>query len=225
MAASTITEPPIEVQLIADFACPWCYLGLARFERARAMRPERAIELVWRPFFLNPGLPPDGMDRTAYLRAKFGAEAGRVYGRIAESGRADGIRFAFERMRRTPNTLQAHRLALHAAEHGRGEAMIEALFRALFEDGRDIGADDQLAELGQAVGLERDATTEFLAGDALAADVVALHQRAEKLGVRGVPVFVVDREQVISGAQPPEALVGLFDLAHTGATTSTTATV
>jgi len=124
-------------------------------------------------------------------------------------------------MRRTPNTLQAHRLALHAAEHGRGEAMIEALFRALFEDGRDIGADDQLAELGQAVGLERDATTEFLAGDALAADVVALHQRAEKLGVRGVPVFVVDREQVISGAQPPEALVGLFDLTHT----STTATV
>jgi len=213
MAAPT-AERSIEVQLIADFACPWCYLGLARFERARAMRPERAIELVWRPFFLNPNLPSDGMDRATYLRAKFGAEAGRVYARIAESGRADGIRFAFDRMRRTPNTLQAHRLALHAAAQGRGEAMIEMLFRALFEDGRDIGAKDELVELGQAVGLDRDATAEFLAGDVLAADVVSVHQRAEQLGLRGVPVFVVDREQVISGAQPPEALVGLFDLAH-----------
>ena len=99
--------------------------------------------------------------------------------------------------------------------------MIETLFRALFEDGRDIGAKDELAELGQAVGLDRDATAEFSGGGCvLAADVVSVHQRAEQLGVRGVPVFVVDREQVISGAQPPEALVGLFDLAHSGATTT-----
>jgi predicted DsbA family dithiol-disulfide isomerase len=219
-AASPSQRAPIEVELIADLACPWCYLGLARLDRARAARPHLPVRLRWRPFLLNPQLPPEGMDRSTYLRIKFGGEAAaqRVYQRIAAAGRADGVAFAFERMARTPNTVLAQRLLLHAEEQGLGEPVMRALFRALFEEGRDLGDPAQLLELGAAAGLDRAALEAFLAGDARAAEVVASHRRAERLGVQGVPVFLVAGRHIIAGAQPPEVLTGLLDLAaQTGA--------
>ena len=212
----TASQPPIEVGLIADLACPWCYLGLVRLDRARAMRPDQPVRLRWWPFFLNPHMPPEGMDRQAYLRAKFGrdANAQSVYARIRESGRADGVEFAFERMPRTPNTLLAHRLILLAERQGLAEPMIRSLFQALFLDGRDIGDLDQLIGLAAATGLDPDAVARHLASAEGESEVVAGHQQAERLGVRGVPVFVVDHEQAIAGAQPPEVLAGLLDVAH-----------
>jgi predicted DsbA family dithiol-disulfide isomerase len=211
----TATRPPLEVGLIADLACPWCHLGLVRLDRARALRPQLPVRLRWWPFFLNPQLPPEGIDRQTYLRAKFGGDAAAkgVYERIVASGRADGVAFAFERMTRTPNTLLAHRLILLADEHGRAEAAIRALFQALFLEGRDIGDPGELAEIAAAAGLDRSEVLSFLAGDRLRSQVVASHRRAERLGVRGVPVFVFDDEHVVSGAQPPEVLVRLLDLA------------
>ncbi len=206
---------PIEVGLIADLACPWCYLGLVRLDRARALRPALAVRLRWWPFFLNPQMPPEGMDRQAYLRAKFGGDANArsIYARICEAGRADGIDFAFERMPRTPNTVLAQRLILLAEQEGLGDAMIRTLFQALFIDGRDVGQPDQLIELAAAVGLDPEAVARYLASEQGASEVVAAHRQAEGLGVRGVPVFVVDHEHAIAGAQPPEALAGLLDLA------------
>lgn len=208
-------QSPIEVDLIADLACPWCYIGLVRLDRARAMRPDAPVRLRWWPFLLNPSLPPEGMDRSAYLRAKFGGDeaARQVYRRIVESAQGDGIAFAFERMQRTPNTILAQRLILLAEQRERGEDLIRALFRALFEQGRDIGHRATLLELAEKAGLERAAAAAFLRDNAQANEVVLAHQRAERLGVRGVPVFVVDREQAIAGAQPPEVLAGLLDVA------------
>ncbi|MGH6913363.1 MAG: DsbA family oxidoreductase [Geminicoccales bacterium] len=208
-------QAPIDVDLIADLACPWCYLGLVRLDRARAMRPDRPVRLRWWPFLLNPQLPPEGMDRAAYLRTKFGGDASarQIYQRIVESAREDGLELAFERMTRTPNTVLAQRLILFAEQHGRAEALIRVLFRALFQEGRDIGDPETLQELAESAGLDRAETGRLLGGQALAKDVVVAHQRAERLGVRGVPVFVVDREQAISGAQPPEVLAGLIDVA------------
>jgi predicted DsbA family dithiol-disulfide isomerase len=210
-----IDVAPIEVELIADLACPWCYLGLVRLDRARAARPQLPVRLRWRPFLLNPHLPPEGMDRRAYLRAKFGgaAAAQRVYQRIQESGRADGVDFAFDRIRRTPNTVLAQRLLLYAEEHGLGDPMMRALFRALFEEGRDLGDPGELLELGVAVGLHRESLEAFLASDDRADEIVTSHRWAERLGVQGVPVFLVDRSHIIAGAQPPEVLTGLLDLA------------
>jgi predicted DsbA family dithiol-disulfide isomerase len=207
--------PPIDVDLIADLACPWCYIGLARLDRARAMRPNWPIRLRWWPFLLNPSLPPEGMDRSAYLRAKFGGDeaARQVYRRIVESAQGDGIAFAFERMKRTPNTILAQRLILLAEQQDRGEDLIRVLFRALFEQGRDIGHLETLLELAATAGLERAAAEAFLRSQEQAKEIVTAHQRAERLGVRGVPVFVVDREQAIAGAQPPEVLAGLLDVA------------
>jgi predicted DsbA family dithiol-disulfide isomerase len=208
-------QPPIDVDLIADLACPWCYIGLARLDRARAMRPDWPVRLRWWPFLLNPSLPPEGMDRAAYLRAKFGGDeaARQVYRRIVESAQGDGIAFAFERMKRTPNTILAQRLILLAEQQDRGEDLIRVLFRALFEQGRDIGHLETLLELGATAGLERAAAEAFLRSQEQAKEIVTAHQRAERLGVRGVPVFVVDREQAIAGAQPPEVLAGLLDVA------------
>jgi predicted DsbA family dithiol-disulfide isomerase len=206
-------EAPIEIDFVADLACPWCYLGLVRLDRARAMRPDRPVRVRWRPFFLNPGMPQDGMDRAAYLRRKFGGDARDVYRRIEDSGRADGVTFAFERMPRTPNTLLAHRLILFAEEQSKADAVIRALFRALFQDGRDVGRPEVLAAIAGEAGLDQAEVSEFLKDDRLAPEVHAAHEQAERIGIRGVPVFIVDREHAITGAQPPEVLAGLIDVA------------
>ncbi|MGH6903377.1 MAG: DsbA family oxidoreductase, partial [Geminicoccaceae bacterium] len=187
-------EAPIEIDFVADLACPWCYLGLVRLERARAMRPDRPVRVRWRPFFLNPGMPPEGMDRATYVRRKFGGDAQGVYRRIEDSGRADGVTFAFERMPRTPNTQLAHRLILLAEEQGKADVVIRALFRALFEDGRDVGRADVLVEVAKEAGLDPAEVGAFLEGARFAPEVQAAHERAERIGIRGVPVFIVDQE-------------------------------
>jgi predicted DsbA family dithiol-disulfide isomerase len=204
---------PIEIDLVADLACPWCFLGLLRLDRARALRPDFPVRVRWRPFLLNPQLPQDGMDRAAYVRRKFGGDANEVYRRIEESGRADGVAFAFERMPRTPNTTRAHRLILFAEEHGAADAVVRALFRALFQEGRDVGRPEVLAAVAEEAGLDRDEVVELLSGDRLAREVEAAHQHAERVGIRGVPVFIVDRKHAITGAQPPEVLADLLDVA------------
>ena len=215
-------QAPIEVDFVADLACPWCYLGLVRLDRARAMRPDRPVRVRWRPFFLNPGMPPEGMDRATYVRRKFGGDARDVYRRIEDAGRADGVAFAFERMPRTPNTLLAHRLILLAEEQGKADAVIRALFRAFFQEGGDVGRAEALVEVAEGAGLDPAEVSEFLRGDRFAREVHAAHKQAERIGIRGVPVFIVDREHAITGAQPPEVLAGLLDVA--GATRHPAAT-
>jgi predicted DsbA family dithiol-disulfide isomerase len=177
------------------------------------MRPDFPVRVRWRPFLLNPQLPPDGMDRAAYVRRKFGGNATAVYRRVEESGGADGVTFAFDRMPRTPNTTRAHRLILFAEERGAADAMIRALFRALFQEGRDVGRSEVLATLAEQAGLDPDEVGDFLAGDHLAREVAAAHKQAERAGIRGVPVFIVDHEHAITGAQPPEVLADLLDVA------------
>ena len=205
----------VTVEMIADLACPWCYLGLIRLDKARALRPRLEVELRWWPYMLNPQLPKDGMDRRTYLRAKFGgdAEAGRIYERIVDAGRDEGMAFAFDKIKRTPNTVAAQRLILLAQDRGQADPMIRTLFKAFFEDGVDIGNIDALHALGEAAGLPRDDIEKLFAGDAHSADIIRGHQRAQMMGVQGVPVYIVDREHVIAGAQAPEVLAGLLDVA------------
>ncbi|MGI9420424.1 MAG: DsbA family oxidoreductase [Geminicoccaceae bacterium] len=210
-------EGPIQVEMIADLACPWCYLGLVRLDKARALRPAHDVDLRWWPFMLNPQLPKEGMDRRTYLRAKFGGDtsADEIYERIEEAGRQEGMAFAFDKIRRTPNTVAAQRLILLAQDHGLGEAMIRQLFKGFFEDGIDIGNAEALGGLGEEVGIARANIDAFLSGDTHSADIIRGHQRAQMMGVQGVPVYVVARQHVISGAQAPEVLAGLLDVAGT----------
>ncbi|MGI9508113.1 MAG: DsbA family oxidoreductase [Geminicoccaceae bacterium] len=209
----------IQVEMIADLACPWCYLGLVRLDKARAMRPALSVTLSWWPYMLNPQLPKDGMERRTYLRAKFGGDgnADKVYARIEAAGREEGMAFAFDRIKRTPNTVAAQRLILLAQDRDQGDAMIRTLFKAFFEDGIDIGDIGALIGLGEAAGMAREDIEALFAGDAHSADIIRGHQRAEMMGVQGVPVFIADREHVISGGQAPEVLAGLLDVASTKA--------
>ena len=155
------------------------------------------------------------MDRRTYLRAKFGGDgnANEIYARIKAAGHEEDLTLAFDKIQRTPNTVFAQRLILLAQEQDKGEAMITALFKAMFEEGLDIGHNDTLQGLAEAAGIRREDVLALQASDRFAADVVRGHQRAQMMGVQGVPVYVVDREHVITGAQAPEVLVGLFDVA------------
>ena len=213
MSEHPLETRPIDIDFVADLACPWCFLGLVRLDRARAMRPRWPVRVRWRPFFLNPHMPPEGMDRATYVRRKFGGNAKEVYQRIEDSGRADGVAFAFDRMPRTPNTTLAHRLILFAEEGGAADALIRALFRALFQEGREVSRPEVLAAVAEQAGFDREEVSAFLASERLKSEVIAAHQHAERVGIHGVPVFIVDRQHAITGAQPPEILADLLDVA------------
>ena len=215
MDAPALDQDTTTIDMIADLACPWCYLGLVRLDKARALRPALSVRLQWWPYLLNPQLPREGMDRQAYLRGKFGGDANakQVYARIEAAGHEEGLVFAFGKMRRTPNTVLAQRLVLLAQTLGNGEMMIKRLFKALFKEGHDIGQAQTLVELADEAGVTRKDCEALFASDRFNADIIRGHQRAQMMGVQGVPVYVVGNKNVIAGAQAPEVLAGLLDVA------------
>jgi predicted DsbA family dithiol-disulfide isomerase len=200
--------PPARVRLVADLACPWCYIAFARLRRLLHHGP---VELTWHPFLLNPYLPREGIPRAHYLERKFGslAQAQGAARRIALAGAQERIRFVFGAMTRQPNTAAAHALVLTAAGHGRLVEAATALFRAFFEEGADIGSDETLQYIAATIGLPPSAGLPM--AERLA-EVAAAHERAYALGINGVPVLVFGRDHLIAGAQPVEALEALLDL-------------
>lgn len=204
----------MHIDIFSDPICPWCFIGKRRLQRALESRPGLQPTIRWRAFQLNPAMPAGGMERQAYLAAKFGdaAEAGRLYGAIGQVGAAEGIDFRFDRIAVTPNTVDAHRLIRYAERHAAGDTVIDALFRAYFADGRDIGDIGVLADLAAEAGLERRSAAAFLATGEGVDAVRGEDMRARQLGIEGVPCFIVDRRYALSGAQEPEAFYSLFDM-------------
>ena len=216
-----ILAPPkarLLIEIVHDLICPWCYLGVRRLLRTMRRRPDMAFELIWRPFLLNPDMPRAGMARPDYVVRKFGGEdrARRLYATISETGRNEGVDFRFERIRRTPSSVDAHRLVRYAAGYGRADGLVEALFAAHFTDGCDIGDHAVLAAIATAWGMDRVAVRRFLASEAEAEGVHADNLRAHRLGINGVPCFVVDGMHAIAGAQEPEVIERLLDIASVG---------
>ena len=205
----------ITVDIVSDAICPWCFIGKRRFERALAQAPKDFEVLVgWRPYQLNPEMAPEGMDRKAYLAAKFGgdAKADRIYQSVREAGAAEGIDFNFAGMKRTPNTIDAHRLIGVAERAGMQDAVVEGLFRAYFLDGRDIGDADTLAEIGAAGGLDAKVVRDYLGGRDDVERVENEDGMARRMGIQGVPCFIFNRKYAISGAQEPAAFLEVLDL-------------
>jgi predicted DsbA family dithiol-disulfide isomerase len=213
----------IYVDIVSDTICPWCYIGKRRFERALLQSGRTDIAVAWRPFQLNPDMPPEGMTRDDYVRAKFGGgdRPRQIYQAIADSGREAGIEFQFARIRRTPNTVLSHRLIHWAARHERQDEVVGELFKVYFEEGLDVGDLEILVECARRAGIDEAGARQFLESDEGRQEVVASDVYARRLGINGVPCFIVNRKYAVSGAQPPPAFVEVFNLAERDAATAT----
>jgi len=206
----------MQLDIFSDTICPWCYVGKRRLERALKTRPQHDIAIAWRAFQLNPTMPSEGMDRRNYIESKFGSpeRARRIHDAVATAGASEGIAFAFDRIKRTPNTVLSHRLLRFAHRYDRQSPLLDGLFRAYFEDGLDTSDVDVLTDIAAAAGLLEEEARRFL----LSADeremVLAEDQLARRQGINGVPCFIFNGRYALSGAQEPEALFQLFDLAR-----------
>lgn len=196
----------MKIDVYADVVCPWCYVGEKRLDKALRKRPNLDVERRWRPFQLRPEMPAGGLPWRRFALEKFGGEEnmGRAFAHVTAAGEPDGLRFDFDRVASAPNTVDAHRLILHAAEGGAQWKMADALFRGYFAEGRDLNDTEDLAALAGEAGLDPDEAAAFLAGDAGAQAVWESQRTAAELGVAGVPFYVVDGRYAISGAQPVE---------------------
>jgi predicted DsbA family dithiol-disulfide isomerase len=203
----------LTIDVVSDVVCPWCYVGKRRLEAAllqlTADEPTVRPFVSWHPFQLNPQLPREGIERRAYLDAKFGgtARADQIYDRVRAAGASVDIPFAFERIVRQPNTRDAHRLISWAQRQGDADALVEQLFRAYFIDGRAIGDHGVLAAIAGEAGFDVSAARVFLASDEGGETIVAMDRRVRELGIGGVPFFIFNERVSVSGAQEPATLL------------------
>jgi predicted DsbA family dithiol-disulfide isomerase len=204
----------ISIDIISDTVCPWCYIGKRRLEKAIRERPCYEYRIGWRPFQLNPDLAVDGIDRDRYLALKFGGaeRARQVYDHVRSAGEAEDISFDFDAILRQPNSFDSHRLIRWAARAGVQDGVVEQLFRRYFTEGVDIGAPKVLREIAAACGMDGGAVGRLLEDDTDRETVEEEEMVARRMGVNGVPCFIVDRRYAVSGAQDPSVLVNVFDL-------------
>jgi len=196
----------IKLDILSDPVCPWCYIGKANLDRALARNPGHPFEIEWHPFQLNPDMPAGGLARSEYLEIKFGGRerAVEVYARIDAAAKAAGLDIDYGSIERTPNTLDAHRLIHWAGLEGRQTAIVSALFKAYFVEGRDIGDTGVLTDIAGACGLDRDMIGRLFETDGDLEDIRARDAHARAHGVTGVPTFIVAQKYAVIGAQPPE---------------------
>lgn len=201
------THLPIEV--ISDAICPWCWIGKRRLDRAlAALAPTLSATVTWRPFELNPDMPKAGVDRRAYRSRKFGSweRSQALDAQVASAAKSDGLDFRHDRMERTPNTIDAHRLIWLAGKKGKQDAVVEGLFSAYFHEGRDVSASDVLVAVGTAAGLDPNRVSAMLASDEGLNEVTAELDRSIGLGVSGVPTVLVSGRPLFSGALRSELI-------------------
>ena len=205
---------PHRIEIVSDAICPWCWIGKTHLDAALALLAEDGLtfELGWLPYQLNPDMPPEGVDRRDYRTRKFGSweRSQQLDAQVAEAGRAAGLDFRHDLMLRTPNTVEAHRMIRLAGEAGVQHALVERLFRAYFNAGKDIGDTAVLAAEAAAAGVPEPAIEAFRAGTAGREEVVAESLGLAQAGITGVPSFLMDRHLLFSGAMPAERMAEGF---------------
>jgi predicted DsbA family dithiol-disulfide isomerase len=197
----------VTVEVVSDVICPWCFLGKRRLDKALAATPDVEVEVVFRPFFLDPTIPADGKDRREYMVAKFGEERLKtIHDPLIKAGLEDDVPFKFDKIIRTPNTLNAHRLINWARADGKQGEIAEALFIAYWRDGRDIGDIDELVDIAKSCGLDGEKVERDLLSDRDAKLIATEVLSAQRMGVTGVPTYIINQRYGVVGAQPAEVL-------------------
>jgi predicted DsbA family dithiol-disulfide isomerase len=205
----------LPIDMISDVVCPWCFIGKRRLEKALALRPNIPIEVHFRPYFLNPWVPREGMSREDYLTTKFGSpERYRaIGGRVSAAAAAEGLIYAPDKITRQPNTLDCHRLILWAGETGNAGRMKQRLMDVYFTEGGDLSDRDALVEAAAASGLDAAEARGRLASDRDIERVAKEAESAKEAGIDGVPCFVLGGVIAVQGAQTPDHLVQAIDRA------------
>jgi predicted DsbA family dithiol-disulfide isomerase len=218
-----ITEqmaPPaaIPIDVISDVICPWCFVGKRRLEKAVAAMAATPLSVRWRPYQLDPAIPPGGMPREDYLKRKFSAgQISTMHQSLIAAGAIEGIDFRFDRIKRSPNTIEAHRLIRWAFRQGREGSMVERLFHLYFLEGKDIGDRLTLSQAASDVGLDAIAAAEFLSGDDARDEVVDEIEAASRIGVTGGPTFIIAGRYAVIGAQDARYIAGAIAKARADA--------
>ncbi|WP_170580608.1 DsbA family oxidoreductase [Ruegeria arenilitoris] len=196
----------VKLDILSDPICPWCYIGKTNLDKALASVPDHPFVIEWHPFQLNPDMPEGGMDRREYLERKFGGKEGavRAYAPVVEHAEKAGLNIDFEAMKRTPNTLDSHRLIHWAGIEGKQNQVVDALFTAYFVQGRDIGDHEVLADIADSVGMDAAVVLKLLKSDADRDDIRQRDTHSREMGVNSVPTFIVANQHAVPGAQPPE---------------------
>ncbi|MEM6887296.1 MAG: DsbA family oxidoreductase [Pseudomonadota bacterium] len=195
-----------KLDILSDPICPWCYIGKSNLDRALADHPDHPFAIEWHPFQLNPEMPAEGMDRRAYLEGKFGGKEGavRAYAPVVEHAEAAGLKINFEGIKRTPNTLDAHRLIHWAGIEGHQTAAVDALFNAYFVECRDIGEPEVLADIADSIGMDAAIVAKLLQSGSDRDDISRRDSHSRQMGVNSVPTFIVGGKHAVPGAQPAE---------------------
>lgn len=204
----------MQLDVVSDTVCPWCYIGKRRLDEALALRGSEGITLRWRPFQLDASIPEGGVDRKAYMQKKFGADPERaraVSQTIRDHGEALGIQFNFDKIERAPNTLDSHRLIRWAGTAGCQNEMVDILFRRYFTDAEDIGERSVLLDAAAEAGMDTD-IVEYLLNRGADAELIRREDGlAREMGIQGVPSFVINEKWVMVGAQETASLIKMFD--------------
>ena len=197
----------ITVDVVSDVICPWCFLGKRHLDTAIAALDDAVVEVRWRPFLLDATIPKEGLDRKDYLTRKFGAERLKdLHAPLIAAGKAAGVPYNFERIMRTPNTLNAHRLMRWAQAAGKQHEMAERLFMDYWSEGKDVGDPRVLLDAAIAVGLDATLVAQLLGSEADLDRVIAEINQAAEFGISGVPTFIFGNRYAVVGAQPPDLL-------------------
>jgi predicted DsbA family dithiol-disulfide isomerase len=211
---SAAQQPDIlTIDVVSDVVCPWCFIGKRRLEKALALKPEISVQVRFRPYFLNPWVPREGMSREDYLTTKFGSPERykAIAGRVMAAAAAEGLAYAAEKMKRQPNTLDSHRLILWAGKDGNAAAMKQRLMELYFTEGGDLSDREVLVRAAVDCGLNGDEVRELLASDQDVELIEREANAAKDIGIDGVPTFIFGGVAAISGAQAPELLANAIE--------------
>ncbi|QDU80485.1 DSBA-like thioredoxin domain protein [Polystyrenella longa] len=207
----------ITVDVISDVICPWCYIGKRRLEKAiRVLDGKNQVQVHWHPFQLNPTMPKEGIPRKEYRTRKFGSweRSLELDAQVIAVGESEGIHFAFDKTKRTPNTVDAHRLIWLAGQNNCQDAVVEALFRAYFTEGRDIGNRKILIDVATDVGLDPKSAELMFNNDEGPDVILKGRELSQQHNVDSVPFFIVNKEVTLSGAQEPETFLQAFNVSN-----------